>query len=155
MSSSDERNARSPAAKSVQQRACSRPSHEHYQAPMQRDDGTAATREVVPEGSIGTGKTGSPSPGGGQQNQPIYGAEKKIWNNVNKHQEQRRGQPTQVLACRSPTVSRTSRQTPETRETDVKGPLQPCAGRESRHNVSQATYRSVHVNGNAVWAWCA
>jgi hypothetical protein len=80
MSSSDERNARSPAAKSVQNRACSRSSHEHHQAPMQRDDGTAATREVVPEGSIGAGKTGSPSPGGRQQNQPIYVAEKKIWN---------------------------------------------------------------------------
>ena len=80
MSSSDERSARSPAAKSVQQRACSRSNHEHYQKPMQRNDGTAATREVVPEGSVGTGKPGSPSPGGGQQDQPIYGAGKKIWN---------------------------------------------------------------------------
>ena len=80
MSSSDERNVRSPAANNVQQRACSRSSHEHHQAPMQRDDGTAATREVVPEGSIGAGNTGSPSPRGGQQNQPIYVAEKNIWN---------------------------------------------------------------------------
>ena len=70
MSSSDERNVRSPAANNVQQRACSRSSHEHHQAPEQRDDGTAATREVVPEGSVGAGKTGSPSPGGGQQDQP-------------------------------------------------------------------------------------
>ena len=80
MSSSDERSARSPAAKSVQQRACSRSNHEHYQKPMQRNDGTAAMREVVPEGSVGPGRTGSPSPGGGQQDQPIYGSEKKIWN---------------------------------------------------------------------------
>ena len=80
MSSSDERNARSPAAKSVQRRACSRSNHEHYQKPMQRNDGTAAMREVVPEGSVGPGRTGSPSPGGGQQDQPIHGTGKKIWN---------------------------------------------------------------------------
>jgi len=77
MSSSDDRNARLPAAKSVQQRTCSRSNHGHNQGPMQRNDGTAATREVVPEGSVGTGKPGSPSPGGGQQDQPIYGANKR------------------------------------------------------------------------------
>ncbi len=80
MSSSDDRNARLPAAKSVQQRTCSRSNHGHNQGPMQRNDGTAATREVVPEGSVGTGKPGSPSPGGGQQDQPIHGIGKKIWN---------------------------------------------------------------------------
>ena len=77
MSSSDDRNARLPAAKSVQQRACSRSNHEHYQKPMQRNDGTTAMREVVPEGSVGLGRTGSPSPGGGQQDQPIYRANKR------------------------------------------------------------------------------
>ena len=152
MSSSDDRNARSPAAKSVQQRTCSRSNHEHYQGPMQRNDGTAATREVVPEGSVGTGKPGSPSREEDNKTNQFTEQEKKYGISVNKHQEQRRGQPIQALACRSPPGSRTSRQKPDT---EVKGPLQPCAGRESRHNVSQATYRSVHVNGNAVWAWCA
>jgi hypothetical protein len=74
------------------------PSQEHYQAPVHRDDGTAAMREAVLEGCIGAGKTGSPSPGGGQQKQPIQTAEIS----VSKHQEQRRGPPIPSSACRSP-----------------------------------------------------
>jgi len=65
-------NAWSPAANSIQQGTCASSSHEHYQVPVRRNDGTTAVREVVLEGRIGAGRTGSPSPGGKQRKQPIH-----------------------------------------------------------------------------------
>ncbi len=67
MSSSEEMNAWSPTAERIQKGACSSSSREHHQVPVHRDDRTVAMREAVLEECIGTGKTGSPSPGGGQQ----------------------------------------------------------------------------------------
>ena len=154
MSAPDEMNAWSPAAKSVQQGTRASSSQEHYQVPVRRNDGTAAVREAVLEGRIGAGKTGSSSPGGGQQKPPIQTAKKKYGISVNKHQEQRRGSPTPSPACRSPKVSVNGRQKSETRGAEVKGSLQLCAGRECHRNVSRVAHRSVPVNGSVVWAWC-
>jgi hypothetical protein len=67
MSSSEEMNAWSPTTKCIQKGACSSSSREHHQAPVHRDDRTVVMREAVLEGCIGAGKTGSPSPRGGQQ----------------------------------------------------------------------------------------
>jgi hypothetical protein len=80
MSATDEMNTWSPAAKSVQQGTRASSSQEHYQVPVRRNDGTAAVREVVLEGRIGTGRTGSPSPGGEQQKQPIRNAKENRGN---------------------------------------------------------------------------
>ena len=76
----DEMNAWSPAANSIQQGTCASSSHEHYQVPVRRNDGTTAVREVVLEGRIGAGRTGSPSPGGEQQKQPIHNAKENRGN---------------------------------------------------------------------------
>ena len=80
MSAPDEMNAWSPAANSIQQGTCASSSHEHYQVPVRRNDGTTAVREVVLEGRIGAGRTGSPSPGGEQQKQPIHNAKENRGN---------------------------------------------------------------------------
>ena len=154
MSSSEEMNAWSLTAERIQTGACSSSSQEHHQAPVHLDDGTASMREAVFEGCIGAGKTGSSSPGGGQQKQPIQTAKKKYGISVNKHQEQRRGSPTPSPACRSPKVLVNGRQKSETRGAEVKGSLQLCVGKEYHRNASQVAHRSVHVNGSGVWAWC-
>ena len=155
MSSSEEMNAWSPTAECIQQGACSSSSREHHQAPVHRDDRTVAMREAVLEGCIGAGKTGPPSPGGGQQKKNQFKQPReKDGISVNRHQEQRRGSPTPSPACRSPKVSGNDRQKSETRGTEVKESLQLWVGKECHRNVSQVTHRSVPVNGSVVWAWC-
>ena len=154
MSAPDEMNAWSPAAKSIQQGTCASSSHEHYQVPVRRNDGTTAVREVVLEGRIGAGRTGSPSPGGKQRKQPIHNTKENKGNT-----SQRAAEAASRIA--NPAAGTQVPKSVEERPAEARHqgsrsqgiPPASCRKRVPPHRFASTTRVSA-CEWKRVWAWC-
>jgi hypothetical protein len=121
---------------------------------VHRDDGTAAMREEVLEGCIGAGKTGPPSPGGGQQNQPIHIAKENMGN---KRQQAAEAASRIANPAAGTQVPKSVEERPaEARHQGSRSqgiPPASCRKRVPPHRFASTTRVSA-CEWKRVWAWC-